>query len=68
MSKGVDAAVSVGRRGAKQKGGVATVANWTAPPLSYRSVATWLLIVCFHGKNPEARTLDFSRKAGILGF
>lgn len=45
MSKGVGAAVRVARRGAKQKGGVATVANSIVPGLAYRSVATWLLTV-----------------------
>lgn len=68
MSKGLGAAVREARRGAKQKGGVATVANSIVPGLSYRSVATWFLTVCFHRKSPEARTSDFSRKAGNLGF
>lgn len=41
MPKGVNAVVNVGRReAARQKGGVGTVANWRAPTLYYRSVAT----------------------------
>ena len=67
-SKEWTAAVSVERRRARQKGRVGTVANWRNPGLSYRSVATWLLTVCFHGKSQEVRTSDFSRKAGNLDF
>lgn len=48
-------AVSVERKRAGQKGGVGTVAHWTDPGLSYKSVATWLLIACFHGKCLQAR-------------